>query len=127
MLASRREKMAYDFCEHHGEGFGSVEVQAAVGMRPGRRCYDVTASGPFFVRHLIPTSAIYASLRALATRDHCEVCWFDEVEGRWAIATDDHIVVELENMTGAEERLHLIANKHLLPEWMARMQFVGDP
>jgi hypothetical protein len=77
--------------------------------------------------HLIPTGSIDASLRALATRDHCEVCWFDEVERRWAVTADYHVVVKLENMTGTEERLHVFADKHLLPERMARMQRVGDP
>lgn len=127
MLASRRQKMAYDFCEHSAEGFGSVEVQAAVGMRPGRRCNDVTASGPFFVRHLIPTSTIDASLWALASGDHREVRWRDEVERRWAVASYDHVVIELKDMARTKDRLHVITNERLLPKGMAWMKWLCDP
>ncbi|MFN7333432.1 MAG: hypothetical protein ACK5TC_00050, partial [bacterium] len=116
VLASRRQKVTDDFGKHGSKGFGSIEIQSAVGMRPSRRCHDVATSCPFFVRHLIPAGAIYASLWALATGDHREVSWCDEVEGRWAVATDDHVVVELENMAEAKERLHVIADKYLLPE-----------
>ena len=109
MLASRRQKIADDFGEHRSECFGSIEIQSAVRMSPSRRWQYVAASSPLFVRLLIPTGTIDASLRALASGDHREISWCDQVERRWAVAADDHVIVELENMAGAKERLHVIA------------------
>jgi hypothetical protein len=85
-------------------------------MSPSRRWQYVAASSPLIVRLLIPTGTIDASLRALASGDHREVDRRYQIKRRWAVAADDHVVVELENMAGAQERLHVIADKHLLPE-----------
>jgi hypothetical protein len=54
----------------------------------------MTASSPYFMCFLIPTGTIDPTPRALATGYRREVSWCNQVERRWAVASDDHFVVE---------------------------------
>jgi hypothetical protein len=79
------------------------------------------------VRSLLPPTVVDSVLSALPFGNHCELARFGQLERRWAVAANNHVVVDLQDMRRTEPLCNITTDEHLLPKWMAWLQRTSNP
>ena len=82
----------------------SYRVQSAVGMQPSERGLQTTSRRPDLVSTSLPTAVVDAVESTLSFGHQTELLRSDQLERRRAIRSDQHVVIELQNMGVAEQR-----------------------
>ncbi len=98
-----------------------------VSMHPSRCRIEATSFGPDLVRRLLPPAVVDSILSALSFGHHCELTRFSQVERRWAVAANNHVVIDLQHVRLAKPLRNIATEEHLLPKRMARLQRTANP
>jgi hypothetical protein len=96
-------------------------------MHPSRRGIKSTTFGPNRVRSLLPPTVVDSVLGALPFGNHCELARFSQFKWRRAVAANNHVVVDLQDMGWAKPLCNITTDKHLLPKRMAWLQRTVNP